>query len=110
MASIDLFDLGLHDYLCTQAQALVGTGSAVPPGVWIGSAEFISRLGRGQHSGQFIRQRIRKLKRLGWLRTFKISDTRYAFLINRFAVRDVNGVEYRLNAEATINWRQPVLE
>lgn len=108
---ISLFDAGTHDFLCLNAQSQTGTGSSIPPGVWIGSARKIWLLTRRQETERRIQRSLEKFERMGWIRRWWKKGQRgdYPILIARLAVRDVSGNDYLVNAEETADWRHPVL-
>ncbi len=108
---ISLLDLAVHDFLCLRANAVVGNGSPLPPGVWIGSAKAIHALCPRQISLRAIQRSLEHLEKLRWLKRW-VSPGRmgnYPILIARFHVHDLSSKEYVINAEATTDWRNPVL-
>lgn len=108
---IALFDDGLHDFICMKAQHQVGNSSAIPPGVWIGSARAIWLLTRRQDEERKIRRSLEKLERLSWIKRWHRQGEAgdYPILINRLVVRDQEGNDFSVNAEATEDWKHPVL-
>lgn len=108
---ITLFDNGVHDFLCLNAQSQVVNGSGVPPGVWIGSAAKIYLLTGRQESERRIRRCLEKLSRIGWIKRWHEQGRRgdYPILISKFVVRDVSGRDFVVSAEDTTDWRHPVL-
>ena len=108
---ISFFDDGLHDFICMKAQHQVGNGSPVPPGVWIGSARTLWFLTCRQDEERKIRRSLEKLERLGWIKRWhRQGETGdYPILINRLVVRDQDGNDFSVNAEATKDWKHPVL-
>lgn len=111
IGTISLFDDGLHDFICMNAQHQLGNGSSVPPGVWVGSAQKIWLETGRQDPERKIRRSLEKLDRLGWLKRFhqqgRTGD--YPILIARLVVRDQDGNDFWINAEATTDWRNPIL-
>lgn len=111
VGTITIFDDGLHDIMCMKAQHQVGNGSAIPPGVWIGSSHSLwLETGRCVPE-RMIRRRMAKLEEIGWIKRWtkqgKHGD--YPILIARLVVRDKNGNDFSVNAEATKDWKHPVL-
>ena len=109
--TITIFDDGLHDIMCMKAQHQVGNASAIPPGVWIGSAHSLW-LDTGRCVPErMIRRRMAKLESIGWIRRWtkqgKHGD--YPILISRLVVRDQDGHDFSVNAEATRDWKHPIL-
>ena len=87
---ITIFDDGLHDIMCMKAQHQVGNGSAIPPGVWIGSARSLWLLSLRQDEERKIRRSLEKLERLGWIKRWMEQGRNgdYPILIARLVVRD----------------------
>ena len=110
--TITLFDAAVHDFLCLNAQSRVGIGSALPPGVWIGSAIKIWLLTGRHDCDRKIQRSLEKLERLGWIRRFFVQGRKgdYPILISRFVVADGCGNDFIVNADATIDWQNPILE
>ncbi len=108
---ISFFDDGLHDFICMKAQHQVGNGSAVPPGVWMGSGRALWFLARRQDEERKIRRSLEKLERLGWIKRWVKQGRNgdYPILIARLVVRDQEGNDFSVNAEATKDWKHPVL-
>lgn len=109
---ISLFDDGVHDFLCMNAQARVDPKSSVPAGVWMGSAKKIWLLTARQCPERAIQRSLQKLERIGWVKRWKRHGQRgdYPMQISKFVVTDLSGEKFLVNAEATIDWKQPVLE
>ncbi len=108
---ISLFDAGVHDFLCLNAQSRVGIGSAIPPGIWIGSARKIWLLtSRGERERR-IRRSLERLERLGWIKRWRDQGQKgdRPILISRFVVRDMSGNDFIVSAEDTTDWRDPIL-
>lgn len=109
---IGLFDEGLHDFLCLRASPFVDGDSPYPPGVWRGSAAAIKADCPRQGTEREIRRSLEHLEQLGWIKRWKRSNGEhgnYPILLARFTVFDSAGNEFRVNAEATSDWRSPVL-
>ena len=108
---ITLFDAAVHDFLCLNAQSQVGNGSAIPPGVWTGSATKIYLLTGRNESQRIIRRSLEKLARIGWIKTWHEQGRKgdYPILISRLVVRDASGNDFIVNSEETTDWRHPVL-
>lgn len=110
---LNLLDLGVHDLLCLKANQVVGNGSIFPPGVVITSAAAIAGVCSAQYTGErAIRRSLERLERIGFIKRWQAPGRRgnYPILINRFAVRDLSGTEFLVNAENTADWNHPVLE
>lgn len=110
---IDLVELGIHDYLNLKANLVIGNGWAYPAGVCVTSAVALHSL-CGRISERSVQRILEKLERIGWIKT-KPWQTRgkpgnYVVLICRASVHDQSGNEYRVNGEATTDWRHPVYE
>ena len=109
--TITIFDDGLHDIMCMKAQHQVGNGSAIPPGVLIGSARSLW-LDTGRCVPErMIRRRMEKLESIRWIKRW-IKQGRngdYPILIARLVVRDKDGNDFSVNAEDTTDWKHPVL-
>ena len=108
---ISLLDLAVHDFLCLRANAVVGNGLPLPPGVWIGSAKAIHALCPRQISLRAIQRSLEHLEKLRWLKRWMAAGRmgNYPILIARFHVHDLSSNGYIINAEATTDWRNPVL-
>jgi hypothetical protein len=108
---ISLFDDGVHDFVCMNAQSRVGTGSSIPPGVWFGSARKIWLLSGRSECERKIQRSLEKLERIGWIRRWRSKGKRgdYPMLISKFRVTDGAKNVFVVNAAATIDWRSPVL-
>jgi hypothetical protein len=109
---ISLLDLAVHDYLNLKANLVVGNGSSVPPGVCITSAAQIHTTCPRQISERAIQRSIEHLAEIGWIKTWRCRGQagKYPILIARSNVADLSGKEYRVNADASTDWRTPVLE
>ena len=108
---ISFFDEGLHDFICINAQHRIGNGSAVPPGVWMGSARSLWILSLRQDEERKIRRSLEKLERLGWIKRWMEQGRNgdYPILIARLVVRDQDGNDFSVNADDTKDWKHPVL-
>ena len=108
---ISLLDLAVHDLICLRANSVVGNGSALPPGVWFGSAKAIHALCPRNISERAIRRSLEHLERIAWIKRwlYQGKHGNYPILIARFSVRDLSGKEYVVSAEQTIDWREPKL-
>ena len=109
--TITIFDDGLHDIMCMKAQHQVGNGSAIPPGVWIGSSHSLW-LDTGRCVPErMIRRRMEKLESIGWIKRWMEQGRNgdYPILISRLVVRDQDGNDFSVNAEDTKDWKHPVL-
>jgi len=109
--AISFFDEGLHDFICMNAQHRIGNGSAVPPGVWMGSARSLWILSLRQDEERKIRRSLEKLERLGWIKRWMEQGRNgdYPILIARLVVRDQDGNDFSVNADDTKDWKHPVL-
>ena len=109
--AISLLDLAVHDYLNLTANLMVGNGSSIPPGVCITSAVAIHATCPSQISERAIQRSLQHLKKIGWIKSWNVPGKRgnYPILVCRASVHDLSGKEYRVNGEATSDWKQPVL-
>ena len=110
--TISLLDLAVHDYLNLKANLVVGSGSSLPPGVCITSATAIRATCPSQISERAIQRSLEHLEEIRWIRRWNVRGKRgnYPILVCRASVHDLSGNEYRVNGEATKDWRNPVLE
>ena len=110
--TISLLDLAVHDYLNLKANLVAGSGSSLPPGVCITSATAIHATCPSQISERAIQRSLEHLEEIGWIRRWNVRGKRgnYPVLVCRASVHDLSGNEYRVNGEATTDWRNPVLE
>ena len=108
---VSLLDTAVHDLICLRANAMVGNGSALPPGVWFGSSKAIHALCPRNISERAIRRSLAHLGEIGWIKRWldQGKHGNYPILIARFSVRDLSGMEYTVNAEETTDWREPKL-
>ena len=107
--TIDLIDLAIHDYLNLKANLLIGSPCSIPPGICITSAAAIHAISGGAISYKTIQRRLYHLEQIGWIKRFNTRGKHGNFpvLICRASVHDVSGDEYRINGEATTDWRDP---
>jgi hypothetical protein len=110
--TISLLDLAVHDYLNLKANLVVGNGSSLPPGVCVTSAAAIHATCPSQISERAIQRSLEHLEEIGWIKRWNVRGKRgnYPVLVCRASVHDLSGNEYRVNGEATTDWRNPVLE
>jgi hypothetical protein len=110
--TISLLDLAVHDYLNLKANLVVGSGSSLPPGVCITSATAIHATCPSQISERAIQRSLEHLEKIRWIKRWNVRGKRgnYPVLVCRASVHDLSGSEYRVNGEATTDWRNPVLE
>jgi len=116
---LSLLEVGIHDFLCLKAGAIVSNGSLFPPGVWFGSAAAIvaccprDYVNRKQTSYErAVRRVLERLEAGGYIKTWKREQGErgnFPILISRYPVRDQSGNEYEVNAEGTTDWRKPAL-
>jgi len=108
---IDLLESGIHDYLSLKANLLIGSPSGIPVGVCFTSAPAIHAHCK-RVSERSIQRCLSHLEEIRWLKTFRAPNQRgnYPALICRASVHDLSGNEYRINADATTDWRHPVYE
>jgi hypothetical protein len=108
---IDLLESGIHDYLSLKANLLIGSPSSIPVGIVFTSAPAIHAHCK-RVSERTIQRCLAHLEEIGWLKTFRSPNQRgnYPSLICRASVHDLSGNEYRINADATTDWRDPVYE
>jgi len=109
---VTLFDAGLHDFVCLNAQSRLNSGSSIPPGVWVGSARKIWLLTSRRESERRIQRSLEKLERMGWIRRFHVHGQRgdYPILVARFVVSDCAGNDFIVCAEETTDWHTPALK
>jgi len=109
--TIDLLESGIHDFLNLKANLLIGSDSAVPVGFVFTSAPAIHAYCK-RVSERTIQRILEHLEEIGWIKTFRAPNQRgnYLSLICRASVHDLSGNEYRINADATTDWRHPVYE
>lgn len=108
---IDLLENGIHDFLSLKANLLIGSDCSIPVGCVYTSAPAIHAHCK-RVSQRTIQRILEHLEAIGWIRTFREPNQRgnYLTLICRASVHDLFGNEYRINAEATTDWRHPVYE
>ena len=112
-SSISLFDDGVHDFLCMNAQSRIDPSSTCPPGIWIGCGakeDLVSDRTPGH--GAFIQRSLQKLERIGWIKRWMKFGQRgdYPILISKFVVQDLSLTRFIVNAASTIDWQRPILE
>ena len=109
--TIDLLESGIHDYLSLKANLLIGSDCSIPVGCVYTSAPAIHAHCK-RVSERTIQRILEHLESIGWIRTFREPNQRgnYLTLICRASVHDLSGNEYRINADATTDWRHPVYE
>jgi hypothetical protein len=109
--TIDLLESGIHDYLSLKANLLIGSACSIPVGFVYTSAPAIHAHCK-RVSERTIQRILEHMEAIGWLKTFRTSNQRgnYLTLICRASVHDLSGNEYRINADATTDWRYPVYE
>jgi hypothetical protein len=109
--TISLLDLAVHVYLCLTANGQKGSGSTIPPGIVFSSSRKIHALCPKDISERAVRRSLEHLERIGWVRRWAVKGRRgnYPILLARFSVHDVSGNEWRVKAEDTTDWRDPVL-
>ncbi|MGB7436987.1 MAG: hypothetical protein WBR26_11605 [Candidatus Acidiferrum sp.] len=110
---ITLFDAGIHDFICLNAQSRVAIGSSIPPGIWFASARKIFLLTGRCDSERRIQRALSKLeKKLGGIKRFHTQGQRgdYPILVERLVVSDGKGHDFRINAAETMDWQHPILE
>lgn len=109
---VSLLDTAVHDLICLRANAVVGNGSAVPPGVWFGSGKAIHALCPREITLRAVQRSLEHLEKMGWIRRWMRPGKHgnYPILIARYSVAGLSSNEYIVNADATTDWRQPKLE
>ncbi len=109
--TIDLLESGIHDYLSLKANLVIGSDCSIPVGFVYTSAPAIHAHCK-RVSERTIQRILEHLEAIGWIKTFRAPNQRgnYLSLICRASVHDLSGNEYRINADATTDWRQPVYE
>lgn len=107
--TINLIDLAVHDYLNLKANLLIGSPSSIPPGICITSATAIHAVCPGQISEKAVQRSLQHLEHIGWIKRWNIRGKHgnYPVLVCRASVHDASGKEYRINGEATTDWRYP---
>lgn len=111
---ISLLDSAIHDYLCLKANSIVGNGDFYPPGTLMCSAEAIHACCPRNITAREVRRSLQHLEELGWIKRWMNRGKRgnYPVMVERFIVRELTGKqwkEYTVNADATTDWRKPVL-
>jgi hypothetical protein len=109
--TIDLLELGIHDYLNLKANLVIGSDPYYPAGICVTSAVALHSV-CNRVSERTIQRILNKLERIGWIKTWQTRGKRgnYVVLICRGSVHDLSGNEYRVSGKATIDWRNPVYE
>lgn len=108
---VSLLDTAIHDYLCLTANAVVGNGDLYPAGVTMTSAPAIHAYCPQGISERAVRRSLDHLEKIGWIKRWIVRGKRgnYPVAIARFSVRDLSGREFRVDAENTIDYRNPKL-
>jgi hypothetical protein len=108
--TIGFIDLAVHDYLCLKINAVRGSECSIPAGVCFTSSVAISSISSKEVSERTIRRSLEHLEKIGWIKRWAVPGKHgnYPVLLARAAVHDLSGKEYRVNAEATTDWRFPV--
>ncbi len=108
--TIGLLDLAIHDYLCLKINAVRGSECSIPAGVCFTSAAAIYAVCPKEVAERTIRRSLEHLEAIGWIKRWTIPGKHgnYPVLVARASVHDLSGKEYRVNAEATTDWRFPV--
>jgi hypothetical protein len=107
--TISLLDLAVHDHLNLRANLVIGSQSSIPPGICITSAAAIHALCPAQISEKAIQRSLKHLEEIGWIKRWHRPGKHgnYPVLVCRASVHDASGTEYRINGEATTDWRDP---
>ncbi len=107
--TIGLIDLAVHDYLCLKINAIRGSDCSIPAGVCFSSSVAISAISSKEVSERTIRRSLEHLEKIGWIKRWTVPGKHgnYPVLVARASVHDLSGNEYRVNAEATTDWRFP---
>src|SRR5581483_6812281 len=109
---IGLIDLAVHDFLCLKMNGVKAANCHIPPGIVFTSSKAIyAQCPKGDISERGIRRSLERLEKLGWIKRWIVDGKHgnYPVLIARATVHDEAGTEYRINAQATTDWKQPVL-
>lgn len=108
--TIGLLDLAIHDYLCLKINGVRGSECSIPAGVCFTSAAAIYAVCPKEVAERTIRRSLEHLEAIGWIKRWTVPGKHgnYPVLVARASVHDVSGNEYRVNAEATTDWRFPV--
>ncbi len=108
---IDLLESGIHDWLSLKANLLIGSESSIPVGVCFTSAPAIRPYcKRWVKSDRTMQRILEHMEEIGWIKTWPTQSGNYPTLICRASVHDLSGNEYRINADATTDWRNPIYE
>lgn len=109
---IDLLEDGIHDYLNLKANLVIGNGYSIPAGVCFTSAPALHAHCRRRVSERTVQRMLEHLEEIKWIKTWTVPGKRgnYPVLVCRASVHDLAGNEYRVNADATTDWRHPVYE
>jgi len=107
--TINLVDLAVHDYLNLKANLVIGSQSSIPPGVCVTSATAIHAVCPGRISEKAIQRSLQHLEQIGWIKRWNVRGEHgnYPVLVCRASVHDLSGKEYRINGDATTDWRNP---
>ena len=83
-----MIDLAVHDYLNLKANLLIGSHTSILPGVCITSAVAIHAVCPGQISEKAIQRSLKKLRRIGWIRTWHVpgKHSNYPVLVCRASI------------------------
>jgi len=108
---ISLLDSGIHDFLNLKMNAVVGSGKGIPPGIVFTSARAICAQCPLAANEREVRRSLERLERLGWIKRWQTRGKHgnYPILVARSSVHNPAGIEYRINAAETTDWREPVL-
>jgi len=108
--TIGLLDLAIHDYLCLKINAIRGSECSIPAGVVFTSSAAIYAVCPREVSERTVRRSLEHLDKIGWIKRWTTPGKHgnYPVLVARASVHDLSGNEYRVNAEATTDWRFPV--
>jgi hypothetical protein len=109
---VTILDTGVHDFFCLRANPIVGGDWNCPPDICFGSARAIGAHRPAGISERTIQRSLDKLERLGWIKRWvpKGRHGNYPILIARFAVADLSGRQYLMDAQGTRDWNNPKLE
>lgn len=109
---IDLLEDGIHDYLSLKANLVIGSDCSIPVGVVFTSAPALLPYCPPGMELRTLQRKLKHMEDIGWIKTWKIPGKlgNYPTLLCRASVHDLTGREYRINGEATKEWRNPVYE
>jgi hypothetical protein len=102
--TIGLLDLGVYVQIHLQVN--------YETGVWMGSAAKLAATAPRDADDRAIRRSLENLERIGFIKRFMVRGKRgnYPVVVNKYEPQCGAMMGKRLNAEKTVDWRQPVYE